>query len=91
MIIIPIPMNLEQARTNMVEQQIRPWDVLDQDVLDLLYLVPREHFVPERYRDLAFSDLEIPLGEGEKMWQPKLEARVVQELSLAANTTWATA
>jgi protein-L-isoaspartate(D-aspartate) O-methyltransferase len=75
-------MNLEQARNNMVEQQIRTWEVLDQDVLDLLYLVPREEFVPPEYRALAFSDLEIPIGEGEKMWQPKLEARVVQELSL---------
>src|SRR4051812_26585801 len=75
-------MNPEQARTNMVEQQIRTWEVLDQDVLDLLYLVPREEFVPPQYRSLAFSDLEIPLGEGEKMWQPKLEARVVQELSI---------
>ena len=75
-------MNLEQARTNMVEQQIRTWEVLDQDVLDLLYVVPREEFVPERHRALAFSDLEIPIGEGEKMWQPKLEARVLQELSV---------
>ena len=75
-------MNLEQARNNMVEQQIRTWEVLDQDVLDLLYLVPREEFVPQQYRALAFSDLEIPIGEGEKMWQPKLEARVVQELAL---------
>jgi protein-L-isoaspartate(D-aspartate) O-methyltransferase len=75
-------MNLEQARANMVEQQIRPWEVLDQDVLDLLYAVPREQFVPEKYRDLAFSDLEIPIGEGEKMWMPKIEARVLQELGL---------
>src|SRR5882724_7216120 len=79
-------MNLEQARSNMVEQQIRTWEVLDQDVLDLLYLVPREEFVPPQYRDLAFSDLEIPIEEGVKagarMWQPKLEARVVQELSV---------
>ena len=79
-------MDLEQARNNMVEQQIRTWEVLDQDVLDLLYLVPREEFVPEQYRALAFSDLEIPLEEGvkagERMWQPKLEARVVQELAL---------
>jgi protein-L-isoaspartate(D-aspartate) O-methyltransferase len=75
-------MDLEQARTNMVEQQIRTWDVLDQDVLDLLYLVPREAFAPEQYRALAFSDLEIPIGEGEKMWAPKMEARVVQELGL---------
>ena len=75
-------MNLEQARANMVEQQIRTWEVLDQDVLDLLYLVPREAFVPEQYRALAFSDLEIPIGEGERMWAPKMEARVVQELGL---------
>lgn len=79
-------MNLEQARTNMVEQQIRTWEVLDQDVLDLLYVVPREEFVPPQYRALAFSDLEIPLEEGvkggERMWQPKLEARVLQELGI---------
>jgi protein-L-isoaspartate(D-aspartate) O-methyltransferase len=78
--------NLEQARNNMVEQQIRTWEVLDQDVLDLLYLVPREEFVPPQYRALAFSDLEIPIevgtNAGEKMWQPKMEARVVQELAL---------
>jgi protein-L-isoaspartate(D-aspartate) O-methyltransferase len=73
---------LEQARHNMVEQQIRTWEVLDQDVLDLLYLVPREDFVPPAHRALAFSDLELPIGEGEKMWQPKLEARVLQELGV---------
>jgi protein-L-isoaspartate(D-aspartate) O-methyltransferase len=75
-------MNVEQARTNMVEQQIRTWEVLDQEVLDLLYVIPREEFVPEQHRALAFSDLEIPIGEGERMWQPKLEARVLQELAL---------
>ena len=75
-------MNLEQARTNMVEQQIRTWEVLDQEVLDLLYVVPREEFVPEQHQALAFSDLEIPIGEGERMWQPKLEARVLQELGI---------
>lgn len=79
-------MNLEQARTNMVEQQIRTWEVLDQEVLDLLYVVPREEFVPQQHRALAFSDLEIPIEEGVKagarMWQPKLEARVLQELAL---------
>ena len=74
-------MNLEQARSNMVEQQIRPWEVLDQDVLDLLYTVPREEFVPAACRNLAFCDLEIPIGEGEKMWPPKLEARVLQALA----------
>jgi protein-L-isoaspartate(D-aspartate) O-methyltransferase len=75
-------MNLEQARTNMVEQQIRTWEVLDQDVLDLLYIVPREEFVPQQHRALAFSDLQVPIGEGEQMWEPKLEARVLQELDV---------
>ena len=82
MIIIRVLMNLEQARNNMVEQQIRTWEVLDQEVLDLLYLVPREEFVPSRHATLAFSDMEIPIGEGERMWQPKLEARVLQELGV---------
>jgi protein-L-isoaspartate(D-aspartate) O-methyltransferase len=75
-------MNLEKARSNMVEQQIRPWEVLDQDVLDLLYLVPREEFVPQQYRALAFSDMEVPIGEGETMWAPKIEAKVMQALGL---------
>src|SRR5882672_1281962 len=78
----PPAMNLEQARTNMVEQQIRTWEVLDQDVLDLLYLVPREEVVPAEHRALAFSDLELPIGEGERMWEPKLEARALQELDV---------
>ncbi len=75
-------MNFEQARVNMIEYQIRPWEVLDQNVLDLLYAVKREDFVPPAYRMLAFSDLEIPIGAGERMWQPKLEARVMQELAV---------
>lgn len=75
-------MNLEQARFNMVEQQIRTWEVLDQAVLDLLYAVPREAFVPAAHRKLAFADMEIPLGEGEAMMAPKMEARIVQELAL---------
>lgn len=75
-------MNFEQARANMVEQQIRPWEVLDQEVLDLLYAVPREDFVPAACRSLAFADMEIPIGEGEKMMAPKVEARLVQELAL---------
>jgi protein-L-isoaspartate(D-aspartate) O-methyltransferase len=74
-------MNFEQARTNMVEQQIRTWEVLDQAVLDLLYVVPREDFVPPAYRTLAFIDMEIPIGEGEKMMAPKMEARIVQEVA----------
>ncbi|MBW8330284.1 MAG: protein-L-isoaspartate O-methyltransferase [Thiobacillus sp.] len=73
-------MNIEQARYNMVEQQIRPWDVLDLDVLDLLFKVRREDFVPEAHRALAFVDMEIPLGHGQTMWTPKLEARAIQEL-----------
>ena len=75
-------MDFEQARFNMVEQQIRPWDVLDQDVLDLLFVVRREGFVPPAYRALAFADLELPLPGGERMWAPKLEARVLQTLEL---------
>ena len=75
-------MNIEQARFNMVEQQIRTWDVLDQQVLDLLFRMRREDYVPEPYRALAFADMDIPLGHGEKMLQPKLEARMLQELTL---------
>lgn len=72
-------MDFEQARFNMVEQQIRPWDVLDPTVLDLLSKVRREDFVPQQYRNLAFTDMEIPLGHGETMLSPKLEARLVQD------------
>ena len=75
-------MNYEQARFNMVEQQIRPWEVLDPDVLDLLFKVKREAYVPAAYRELAFADVEIPLGNGTAMWMPKMEARVLQELAL---------
>jgi protein-L-isoaspartate(D-aspartate) O-methyltransferase len=75
-------MNIEQARFNMVEQQIRTWDVLDQDILNLLSKVKREEFVPQTYRTLAFVDMEIPLGHNQLMMQPKLEARIVQELSI---------
>lgn len=74
-------MNLDQARFNMVEQQIRPWNVLDPAVLDLLFEVKREDFVPEAYRGLAFMDLEIPLGKGEAMMAPRVEARLVQEVN----------
>ena len=72
----------EQARFNMVEQQIRTWDVLDQHVLDLLFAVKREDFVPPAYKALAFADLELPLPNGARMWTPKMEARVIQELAL---------
>ena len=75
-------MNIEQARFNMIEQQIRPWDVLDTDVLELLMVVKREDFVPAAYKSLAFVDSEIPLGSGESMFTPKLEARLLQEVKL---------
>jgi len=73
---------MEQARFNMIEQQIRPWDVADARVLDLLSVVKREQFVPAGRQSLAFMDLEIPLGFGASMWQPKLEARVLHELDI---------
>jgi len=72
-------MNTEQARFNMIEQQIRPWDVLDAGVLALLAMVRREDFVPAAYRGLAFMDTEIPLGEGQFMLAPRVEARLLQE------------
>jgi protein-L-isoaspartate(D-aspartate) O-methyltransferase len=75
--------DVERARFNMVEQQIRTWEVLDQRVLDLLFRVRREDFVPAQYKALAFADMEIPIGHGERMLQPKLEARMLQELSLS--------
>jgi protein-L-isoaspartate(D-aspartate) O-methyltransferase len=79
-------MNLEQARFNMIEQQIRPWEVLDQGVLSLLAVVRREEFVPPAYRALAFIDTEVPLpgGEGDHqcMLAPRVEARLLQELRL---------
>ena len=76
-------MNFEQARFNMIEQQIRTWEVLDQEVLDLLFLVKREDFVPAAYRAIAFTDMEIPLGggHGQLMMAPKMEARIIQELA----------
>jgi protein-L-isoaspartate(D-aspartate) O-methyltransferase len=75
-------MNIEQARFNMIEQQIRPWDVLDKGVLGLLAVVRREDFVPAAYRALAFVDTEIPLGEGEQMMPPRVEARLLQDLQV---------
>ncbi len=75
-------MNIEQARFNMIEQQIRPWEVLDPQVLNLMFVVKRENFTPPAYRDLAFADMEIPLGEGQTMLAPKIEAKLLQELGL---------
>jgi len=79
-------MNIEQARFNMIEQQIRPWDVLDPSVLALLARVRREDFVPSAHRHLAFVDTQVPLrpgsAEGACMMEPKVEARLLQELAL---------
>jgi len=77
-------MELKAARFNMIEQQIRPWDVLDQGVLDLIAELPREDFVPELYRNLAYADTGIPLGHGQVMMHPKIEARLLQALDLDA-------
>ena len=76
-------MNVEQARFNMVEQQIRTWEVLDQKVLDLMAQVPREDFVPATYRNLAFADTCIPLDHGQSMMLPRVEARMLQALQVS--------
>ncbi len=78
-------MDIEQARFNMIEQQIRPWDVLDIDVLKVIGDTPRELYVPSRHRKLAFSDLEIPLDHGQFMMSPKLEARMLQALQIQSD------
>ncbi|QKS31447.1 protein-L-isoaspartate O-methyltransferase [Accumulibacter sp.] len=75
-------MDMERARFNMIEQQIRPWQVLDPAVLDMLGEVRREDFVPDALKPLAFADLELPIGNGQTMLQPKLEARLLQELAI---------
>jgi protein-L-isoaspartate(D-aspartate) O-methyltransferase len=77
-----LKMNVEQARFNMIEQQIRPWDVLDQSVLSLLAVVKREDFVPAKHRAAALMDLEVPLPGGQVMLAPRVEARLLQELGL---------
>ncbi|HET6565725.1 MAG TPA: protein-L-isoaspartate O-methyltransferase [Xanthomonadales bacterium] len=80
-------MNFERARFNMVEQQIRPWEVLDPRVLEVLESVHREDFGPIRFRKLAFADLEIPLSHGQCMMRPKVEGRLLQALDLKADET----
>ncbi len=72
----------EQARFNMVEQQVRPWEVFDRRVLDLIEELPRDRFVPEQYRHLAYADIEIPLGHGQHMMFPRVEARLLQALDV---------
>jgi protein-L-isoaspartate(D-aspartate) O-methyltransferase len=75
-------MNTQQARFNMVEQQIRPWQVLDPQVLTVLSNVPRELFVPQAYQAMAYADTEIPLGHGETMVPPRVDARLMHDLQL---------
>jgi protein-L-isoaspartate(D-aspartate) O-methyltransferase len=72
----------EKARFNMVEQQIRPWEVLDTRVLSLMETLPRDAFVPESYRHLAYADIEIPIGQGQHMMFPRLEAKLLQALTI---------
>lgn len=74
--------NMEQARFNMAEQQIRPWEVTDSTVLETMQTVPRENFVPYAYKGLAFADTKIPIGEGQHMMEPKIEARMLQALAI---------
>ncbi|MBK7614004.1 MAG: protein-L-isoaspartate O-methyltransferase [Burkholderiales bacterium] len=80
-------MNIEQARFNMIEQQIRPWKVLDHAVLELLAVVKREDFVPAAYRAAAFVDTELPLGEGQTMLTPPVEARLLQDAKVQRHET----
>ncbi len=79
-----IALSYENARFNMVEQQVRPWEVLDADVLSLVGSMPREQFVPEQYKGLAYADIEVPLGNGEKMMFPRVEGRLLQALNIQA-------
>ena len=74
--------SVEQARFNMVQQQIRPWEVIDPRVLGVMETLPREAFVPDAYRALAYADIEIPLDHGEQMMFPRVEARLMQALDL---------
>jgi protein-L-isoaspartate(D-aspartate) O-methyltransferase len=80
-------MNFDRARFNMVEQQIRPWEVLDSRVLSLLESIHREDFVPHTYRKLAFADMSIPLGHDQFMMSPKVEGRLLQALNLDEDDT----
>lgn len=80
-------MNLEYARINMIEQQIRPWGIGDQVVLDTMSVVQREQFVPIAYRQLAFADVEIPIGHDEFMMAPRVEARMLQALQITSTDT----
>ena len=75
-------MDFERARFNMVEQQVRPWEVLDRAVLDLMERAPRDAFVPKEYRRLAYADIAVPIGNGETMLPPRVEGRLLQALRI---------
>jgi protein-L-isoaspartate(D-aspartate) O-methyltransferase len=74
--------SFEKARFNMIQQQVRPWDVTDDRVLEAMAEVPREHFVPDAYRALAYADMEIPIGDGQSMLAPKVVGRMLQALQI---------
>ncbi len=78
-------MDIEQARFNMIEQQIRPWEVVDKRVLDMIAKTPRECFVPDDYKHLAFSDINVPIGHDQVMMTPKVEARMLQALDIQSD------
>ncbi len=80
-------MNVAQARFNMIQQQIRPWEVLDERVLDLMQGLPRENFVPATYQNLAFADISIALAHDQIMMPPKMEGRLLQALQVKATDT----
>ncbi len=73
-------MDIALAKFNMVEQQIRPWNVLDPRILETVNSVPRENYVPAQYLHQAFADMQVPIGDGQVMMQPKVEARLLQAL-----------
>jgi len=80
-------MDIEQARFNMIEQQIRTWEVLDQNVLDLLNEIHREEFIPDAYKELSFADTRIPIGHEQTTMTPKVEARLLQSLTIKPDDT----
>lgn len=80
-------MDLQQARSNMIEQQVRPWDVLDQRVLDVLSEIPREDFLDPAHHGIAYSDFQLPIGHGQHMFKPTLDGRLLQSLLLEVTDT----
>src|SRR3990167_2821738 len=80
-------MNVEEARQNMITQQVRAWDVVDDEVLGLLSIVKREEFVPSAYRELAFADMNTPIGENQVMFTPKEEGKILQALQVLPTET----